>query len=391
MMPCTIRTQAGERSMDSRSRTQVATWLLICCTLVFMMVVVGGVTRLTHSGLSIVEWQPIIGTLPPLTDSQWQDTFHKYQQTPEFEKVNFDMSLEKFKGIFWWEYFHRLLGRLIGGAFLLPFLYFLLRGRITGNLRWKMAGIFVLGGLQGAMGWYMVKSGLVDDPRVSHFRLTAHLGLALLIFAAMFWVALDLLRPTIAASGAGAPSGMKRFAVGLSALIFFMALSGGLVAGIRAGFAYNTFPLMNGHWIPPEILMIDPWYLNFFNNMATVQFDHRLIAWALAIAVPVFWQKSRGFELEPRARLACNLFLAMLTIQIALGISTLLLAVPVPLAAAHQAGAVLLFAASLWASQEFCRLEAESPEMRNRGVALMREPGRVRTQDRIGRNHHTIA
>jgi cytochrome c oxidase assembly protein subunit 15 len=341
---------------DPRSDAQVATWLLACCALLFCMVVVGGVTRLTRSGLSIVEWQPIVGAIPPLNQAQWQETFDKYRNTPEYEKVNKDMTLEEFKGIFWWEYFHRLLGRLIGLVYLLPFLYFLARRRVGGPLARKLAGIFLLGGLQGGMGWYMVQSGLVDDPRVSHYRLTVHLGLAFVIFAAMFWVALDLLGPR-ARGDAPAPERrrLRRFSLGLAGLIFVMVLSGGLVAGIRAGYAYNTFPLMNGHLVPPEIFMIDPWYLNFFNNMATVQFDHRLIAWLLAFLVPWFWFRARRADLHPRGRLACHLLLAALAAQIALGISTLLLVVPVGLGAAHQGGAVILFAASLWAAHELRR------------------------------------
>ncbi len=330
------------------SERAVAAWLLVCCALVFAMVVVGGVTRLTHSGLSIVEWQPIMGTLPPLNAAEWQEAFLKYQQTPEFRKVNHAMALEEFKGIFWWEYFHRLLGRVIGVVFLLPLLWFAARRRIDRPLAYKLAAIFILGGLQGAMGWYMVKSGLVDDPRVSQYRLTAHLGLAFLIFAAMFWVALDLLCRQADAGSAWSPARLRHAASWLVGLIFLMVLSGGLVAGIRAGFAYNTFPLMNGHVVPPEILMIEPWHLNFFNNMATVQFDHRLLAWLLAALVPWFWFASRKHDLAPRARLGANLLLGMLVIQIALGISTLLLVVPLSLAALHQAGAVLLFATAIF-------------------------------------------
>jgi len=325
----------------------VAFWLLACCALVFAMVVVGGITRLTRSGLSIVEWQPIVGTLPPLDDEAWQEAFRKYQQTPEYRLVNPDMTLPGFKSIYWWEYVHRLLGRLIGAAFLLPFLWFALRGRIARALTWKLAGIFALGALQGAMGWYMVQSGLVDDPRVSQYRLTAHLGLAFLIYAAMLWIALDLLFPR--ASGAEAvPQGLRRFAFALAALIFVMALSGGLVAGIRAGLAYNTFPLMNGRLVPPEIFAIEPWYLNFFSNMATVQFDHRLIAWLLAFLVPWFWLRVRRAPVPRRAGLGADLLLAMLALQITLGIATLLLAVPVLLAAAHQAGALLVFSAVIF-------------------------------------------
>jgi heme a synthase len=332
----------------ARGARPVAAWLFACCALVFAMIVVGGVTRLTHSGLSITEWQPIVGTLPPLTDAQWEETFAKYRLTPEYRQVNAGMSLAAFKGIFWWEYFHRLLGRLIGAVFLLPLVWFVVRRSIPAGHAWKLAGIFALGGLQGALGWYMVQSGLVDDPRVSQFRLTAHLGLALLIFAAMAWVGLSLLHPRPAAPVAAAPVAVRRLAAGVAVLVFVMALTGGFVAGIRAGFAYNTFPLMNGHVVPPEILMIEPWWKNFFYNMATVQFDHRLLAWTLAVVVPLLWWRLRRTEGVPaRARRGGDWLLALLALQIALGIATLVLVVPVPLAAAHQAGAVLVFAAAL--------------------------------------------
>ena len=325
----------------------VALWLLACCALVFAMVVVGGVTRLTRSGLSIVEWQPIVGAIPPLSDAAWQETFLKYQRTPEFKQVNPDMNLAGFKRIFWWEYFHRLLGRLIGAAFFLPLLWFALRRSLSPPLMWKLAGIFLLGGLQGALGWTMVKSGLVDEPRVSQYLLMAHLGLAFLIYAAMLWIALDLLLPRGTRTGS---RGLRRFAAILVALVFVMVLSGALVAGIRAGLAYNTFPLMNGRIVPPEIFAVEPWYLNFFTNMATVQFDHRMIAWLLAFLAPWFWLRVRREGAPPRAKLGADLLLAALVLQIAVGIATLLWAVPVPLAAAHQAGALLVFSAALFAA-----------------------------------------
>jgi cytochrome c oxidase assembly protein subunit 15 len=337
---------AATPTAGRNSDRAVAVWLLVCCALVFAIVVVGGITRLTHSGLSIVEWQPIVGTLPPLGDGQWQEAFVKYQQTPEYRLVNPGMGLDGFKRIFWWEYVHRLLGRLIGAAFLLPFLWFALRGRIPRGLAPPLLAIFALGALQGAMGWYMVQSGLVDDPRVSQYRLTAHLGIAFLIYAAMLWIALDLLFPR--ARPDAASTGLRRFAIALTALIFVMVLSGGLVAGIRAGLAYNTFPLMNGRVVPPEIFSIEPWYLNFFNNMATVQFDHRLIAWLLAFLLPWFWWRVHRVAASRRARLGADLLLGTLALQIALGIATLLLAVPVALAAAHQAGALLVFGAALF-------------------------------------------
>src|SRR5947207_4426065 len=337
------------RAMQTQTRNgerTVAAWLLVCCALVFAMVVVGGVTRLTHSGLSIVEWQPIVGAVPPLDDGAWQEAFRKYQQTPEFRQVNPGMDLAGFKRIFWWEYVHRLLGRLIGAAFLLPLLWFAVRGRIPRELAWKFAAIFGLGALQRALGWYMVQSGLVDNPRVSQFRLTAHLALAFLIYAAMLWIAFDLL---FARAGAVSRR-LRRFASALAALVFVMALSGGLVAGTRAGLAYNTFPLMNGRFVPPEIFALEPWYLNFSNSIATVQFDHRLIAWLLAILVAWFWVRVRRNPVSERAKLGADLLLGALALQIALGIATLLLAVPVPLAAAHQAGALLVFSAALFAA-----------------------------------------
>src|SRR5260221_8425248 len=252
----------------------VAAWLLVCCAFVFAIVVVGGITRLTHSGLSIVEWQPIVGALPPLDEAGWQEIFGKTKPPHECRVVNPGMTPGGFKIIFWWEYVHRLLGRLTGAVFFLPLLWFALRGKIPRALGWKLAGILALGAAQGALGWYMVQSGLVDNPRVSQYRLTAHLGIAFLLYAAMLWIAFDLLLPR-----AGPVSGrLRRFAFALAALIFVMVLSGGLVAGIRAGLAYNTFPLMNARIVPPDIFAIEPWYLNFSSNIASVHFDHGLIA-----------------------------------------------------------------------------------------------------------------
>ena len=333
--------------MATHAHRSVAAWLLVCCALVFAIVVVGGVTRLTHSGLSITEWQPIVGTLPPLTDADWNDAFSKYQLTPEYRQVNKGMALPEFQRIFWWEYFHRLLGRLVGVVFLVPFLWFLARRKIPPGYGARLAVIFALGAAQGALGWFMVKSGLVDDPRVSQFRLTSHLGLAFLIFAAMFWTALSLLAPS-RRNGQGAGAKAERWTAAVALLVFLQVLSGGIVAGIHAGLAYNTFPLMNGALVPAEIMMIDPAWKNFFYNMATVQFDHRLLAWILAVAVPLAWWKVvRDPDAPSSARIAAHLLLAMLAVQVTLGILTLVHVVPLPLAALHQAGALLLFAAAL--------------------------------------------
>jgi len=356
---------ATQPAMSEASRTAIAKWLLACCALVFAMVVLGGVTRLTHSGLSIVEWQPLAGAIPPVTAADWNALFEKYQATPEYREVNRGMSLAQFKGIFWLEYFHRLLGRLIGLVFFIPLVWFVARRRIDGALGMKLAGVFVLGALQGALGWYMVESGLVDDPRVSQYRLTAHLALAFLIYAAMLWIALDLrARP-----GRGETATLRRLRTlgwGLTALVSLMVLTGGFVTGIRAGLAYNTFPLMNGHLVPPEIFMLEPWHENLFNNMATVQFNHRLFAWLLAFYTPWFWWQARRAALPEHLRTLANLLLAMLGIQTALGIATLLNGVPVALAAAHQAGALALFTLALLVNHALRGRSAFAPQPRLR-------------------------
>lgn len=319
--------------MTPTDRRAVAAWLLLCAAMVCAIVIVGGVTRLTRSGLSIVEWQPLVGTIPPLSESHWQELFDKYRETPEYKLVNRGMGLEGFKRIFWWEYIHRLLGRLVGLVYFLPFVWFLVRRRIDRPLAWKLWGVFALGAFQGALGWFMVKSGLVDDPKVSHFRLTAHLGVALAIISAQLWIALGLLAPR--------EGPRNRFALALAAVVFLMALSGAMVAGLRAGYAYNTFPLMNGHLVPPEWLLLEPWWRNFEYNMATVQLLHRAIFWLLAVLVPLAWWRSRGSA-------SAHALLGAFVLQATLGISTLLLVVPVGLAAAHQAGAVLLLAAAIY-------------------------------------------
>ena len=265
------------------------------------------------------------------------------------------MSLAEFKPIFWWEFIHRLLGRSIGLVFLLPLLYFLLRRRLPPALLPRLAGVFLLGAAQGGMGWYMVQSGLVDDPHVSQYRLTAHLGLAFIIFAAMFWLALGLRAPrrrVTAPARSPAVVSLTLFSGYLALIVFLMVLSGGLVAGLHAGLRYNSFPLMHGDFVPPDVFLLEPWSVNFFTNPSTAQFDHRLIAWVLVAMVAYLWMAAQRAVLEARARLAVNVLLLVFAAQLTLGIATLLLVVPVFLAVAHQAGAMLLFAAALWTYHE---------------------------------------
>ncbi len=345
---------------SNKDNKAIAIWLLACCATIFAMIILGGITRLTGSGLSMVEWAPIMGILPPLNQDEWQQTFQLYQQFPEYQLKNFHMSLDDFKSIFWFEYGHRLLGRSIGMIFLLPFLFFLFRGKIEKTLTPKLIFMFVLGGLQGLMGWYMVKSGLIDDPRVSQYRLTAHLGLAVAIYTYMFWVALGLLYPKINdIAKENTNHSLGRLSLIITGFIIITIFSGGFVAGTHAGFAFNTFPLMNGKLIPDGLFEHTPLWRNFFENIITVQFDHRILATLLFLMIPTFWFKTGRLtdkiKLQPLARTGSHLLLATLLLQVTLGISTLLLVVPVTLAVAHQAGAILLLTAALFVSQQLHR------------------------------------
>lgn len=330
----------------------IAAWLLLCCAMIFAMVVLGGVTRLTHAGLSMVEWRPLMGVLPPLSETQWQTVFAKYQQHPEYQQLNDAMTLMEFKSIFWMEYAHRMWGRAIALTFLVPFVYFLIRGRLAGTLKAKLIVIFVLGGLQGLLGWYLVQSGLADDPDVSPYRLTGHLGAAFLIYGYTLWVTLGLIFPAREGGVSAAHRPLRRFAAGFTGLVFITVLSGGFVAGLDAGLAYNTFPLMDGRLLPEGMLALEPAWRNPFDNVAMTQFDHRLLGLSTAVLVTAFWLRLRFIGAPARARLPAHAMMAMAAAQVALGVATLLLSVPVALAVAHQAGAVVLFSLALWARFE---------------------------------------
>lgn len=326
---------------------QVALWLSFCAAVVLGMILLGAVTRLTGSGLSMVEWKPLMGAIPPLSEHDWQETFDKYKAFPEYQKVNHGMSLHEFKSIFMFEYLHRVLGRLIGVIFFFPMLFFAFTRRIRPGLLPHLVVLFVLGGLQGLLGWYMVKSGLVNDPRVSQYRLTAHLGVAVLIYSYMLWLAFELRfrshRQAMTTRGA-----LSRMSGVCVLLVYLMILSGGLVAGTRAGLAYPTWPLMGDSLVPPGLYSLSPAWLSAFEDVTTIQFNHRMFAYTLFILLNVLAWRVFKSGTAPRARRAAILVAVALWLQVGLGISTLLLRVPVPLAAAHQGGGILLLSSVLW-------------------------------------------
>ncbi|KAH9853837.1 COX15-CtaA-domain-containing protein [Lenzites betulinus] len=374
---------AATAELPVLSSPAVGGWLLASAGLVFAVIVVGGITRLTESGLSITEWRPITGVLPPLSRAQWEEEFEKYKGTPEFKLMNHSISLEDFKSIFFWEWGHRVLGRVIGVTFVFPLAYFALRGRLTATLPRHLSAMAVLIGGQGALGWYMVKSGLEDSlletpgavPRVSQYRLAAHLGTAFVLYAGMFGTGLSALMDWRYATK-GFWSGMKengakwkevldnpavkrfsRNTKGLTALVFLTALSGAFVAGLDAGLLYNEFPLMGGRLAPPADELFDPayakkadhsdiWWRNIFENPTTVQFDHRCLAITTYVATAAMYAATFNpvlrAALPPLTKRMATSAFAMANIQVLLGISTLLYLVPIPLAAMHQAGSVAL-------------------------------------------------
>ncbi|WP_244540494.1 COX15/CtaA family protein [Hyphomicrobium sp. CS1BSMeth3] len=322
-------------------------WLYGVAALVFALIVVGGATRLTDSGLSITEWRPIMGILPPLNEAEWQEALAKYRLIPEYKLVNKGMSLEAFKFIFWWEWGHRFLARMVGFAFAIPFVYFLVRGRLNAPLAWKLAGILALGGLQGAIGWFMVSSGLVDRIDVSHYRLALHLTVAFVIFALLLWTAWSLLPRAEQHVARPAAPRYRRMAGFIVALIFLQLVLGALVAGFKAGLTHNTWPLMDGQLIPDGLWLMSPWFLNVFENATTIQFNHRMIAYV--IVALVLWHAASMARADD-GRLAPSAFALAIAVlgQAALGIWTLLAQVPLSLGLAHQGLAAIVTAVALW-------------------------------------------
>lgn len=320
----------------ARSRPYVAGWLFAIAALVFAMIVVGGLTRLTDSGLSITEWKPVTGALPPISQQAWDAEFAKYQAIPEYALQNRGMSLSEFKALYWWEWGHRLLGRAIGLVFLLPLIGFWVLGRLRRDLAPRLVGIFILGGLQGAVGWWMVASGLVDRVDVSQYRLAAHLGLAFALFALVWWSAFDALEEEPATLAFDRPA---LIALGFAGLVFAQIILGAFVAGLDAGRVHTTWPLMDGGFAPRDYARLEPFWRNLFENPAAAQLHHRLVGYLVAIAAAALAYVERG-------RLAYAI-LALVLFQVALGITTLMHAAPLPLSAAHQATAVAVFAAAL--------------------------------------------
>lgn len=333
----------------------IAFWLLAVAALVFLMVVVGGITRLTESGLSIVRWEPLSGTLPPIGEEAWAAEFAAYRQSPQYQLVNTGMSLEDFKNIYFWEYVHRLLGRIIGLAFAIPLAWFAWKRSIPAGYGWKLAALLVLGGLQGAIGWWMVASGLVDRPDVSHIRLAVHLLMALAIFGATLWLALDLFALG-RGEGAG-PARMPTAGIWMLSLLFLQFLFGAYVAGLDAGYAYSSWPKMGDEWFPAGAPWLEPFLRNFADNPVMVQFVHRWLAFAVAAAAFVLarnaWRAGH--------RQAAAALVGAVIVQILLGIFTLLSGVELWIAASHQGMAVLLLAATLVAAHRLGARAAATP------------------------------
>jgi cytochrome c oxidase assembly protein subunit 15 len=322
----------------------IRAWLIVVALMVIAMVVVGGATRLTNSGLSITEWKPVTGAIPPMSEAQWGAEFEKYKLIPQYTKLNLGMSLDDFKFIYWWEWSHRLLGRLIGFVFFVPMLLFWLRGWLTPKLVWKLAGLLVLGGSQGLLGWWMVASGLEDRTEVSQYRLAMHMTLACVIFAAIVWVAASL---TDRRDSGTLPTTAKAIAALLVPLVLVQIFMGGLVAGLRAGLSYNTWPLMDGHFIPlpSNLYIMAPSWVNHFENALTVQFQHRMVAYlivVLALSQALLAIRHGSGAARGRAALIAAIALG----QAAIGVMTLLLAVPLWSAILHQLGGIVLLAAA---------------------------------------------
>jgi len=328
-------------------------WLLIGCILIFIMVIVGGITRLTHSGLSISNYKLISGTIPPMNEVEWNAAFDLYKQYPEYQKLNYNMNIAEFKDIYFWEWIHRVIGRFIGLVFIIPFLYFLIRKRLTKSTIKKAVILLIMGGFQGFLGWYMVKSGLVDRPDVSHYRLAAHLTTAFLTFAYTFWVALDLMFPVKKLVDKTFRNFIR---IGLVVLII-QIIYGAFVAGLDAGWIHNHWPFMNEGKLIHETVYTEqnPTYLNFLEGRSGVQFVHRTLAYVVVIFIVVIWYKAKRMALSSWQNIGVNSLLLIVGFQFLLGVFTLVYAVPVWLGVLHQVGAFILLSAMIFSLHRFSK------------------------------------
>ncbi|HTA26558.1 MAG TPA: COX15/CtaA family protein [Bacteroidia bacterium] len=324
----------------------IVIWLITGCVLIWAMVVVGGITRLTHSGLSMAKWK-IASVIPPHTEEQWQENFNDYKQTPEYKQINSSFTLEDYKHIYWWEFIHRLIGRMIGRVFLIPFAFFVYKGWLKGKLLIKCLVIFALGGAQGVLGWYMVASGLQDVPHVSHYFLAAHLITAFITCGYSFWVALDLIYQRTASLDKQFQS-LRKWSWTLLFFVVIQIVYGAFTSGLHAGQFDPTWPKMGNNWIAPEITALSPTWKNFIDGVAGVQFIHRYNAYIVVLLVFIIWFKSRKLTLLPTQKHGINFLIGMVFIQFLLGVFTLIYSVPVVLGVLHQTGAFLLFASSIF-------------------------------------------
>jgi cytochrome c oxidase assembly protein subunit 15 len=325
----------------------LAIWLRCVCLSVVAILVVGGITRLTGSGLSMVDWRPIAGILPPITDAQWNEVFDQYKGSPEYQKVNAGMSMEAFKDIFFWEYLHRIMGRIVGLLCLLPYLWFLFRKKLTGNLRLKGLLLVLLVGVQGLMGWYMVKSGLVSNPEVSHYRLAAHLGLAFTVFGLAWWMLQDLKPVSKEATGTGK---LRLFACGILCLLCLQIVYGAFTSGMKAGYGFNTFPMMEEDWVPEGLFGLSPFWQNFVADKFSVQFIHRWMGTVLVLAtLGMGWFSFKSVDLTETQKSRLRWVLGLVVTQFSLGVVTILIIIdfPILLPVVHQLVALFLFAALL--------------------------------------------
>ena len=336
-----------------KDNKRVVYWLFAGCVLIFIMVVVGGITRLTHSGLSISSYKLISGTIPPMNEIEWQEAFDLYKQYPEYQKLNTHFDLQDFKDIYFWEWLHRVIGRFIGLVFIIPFIYFLIKKQLTKSTIKKSIILLVLGGFQGFLGWYMVKSGLVDKPDVSHYRLAAHLTTAFITFAYTFWVILDILYPLKKEIN----KKLKKIIQVSLGLLIIQIIYGAFVAGLDAGFIHNFWPMMaEGKFIHETVYIEqEPLYRNFIEGKSGVQFVHRILAYIVTISIFIIWNRTRKMELSQEQKLGVNFLIYFLILQFTLGVFTLLFAVPVWLGVAHQVGAFFLLTAMTFVLHRFSK------------------------------------